>query len=121
MQADEARRSREPPEQAVATAIKTNEEGEDQAYQSKEALVPKAAKHKHSNSSLELQAPHGLLDDGAVYGQIDGAADLKLKTALQSSGGQDSPNIYGNVQVIHGGEPWAADEAANVVLQRKYL
>ena len=44
--------------------IKNNEEIEEPAYLSKEVIVPKAALHKHSNSSLEFVTAKGLLNDG---------------------------------------------------------
>ena len=93
---------------------------EDVAYQSKAAIVPKAARHRHSNSSMELLTMQGLLKDGSNDPQLAVATDSRLKTALQSAGGQESPGVYGNMHIPHGQLP-AQDEAANVVLQRKYL
>ena len=82
--------------------IRNNEEMEDPVYQSKEAIVPKAAKHRHSNSSMELLAMQGLLNDGSNDPQLAVAADLRLKTALQSAGGQESPGVYGNMHIPRG-------------------
>ena len=102
VQADGAREGRQSLDKVVEVVIKNNEEMEDLACQSKEAIAPKASKHRHSNSSMELLTMQGLLKDGSNDPQLAVAADLGLKTALQSAGGWKSPGVYGNEHIPRG-------------------